>query len=1118
MDERLREAHRSDHAVRSHHGELHSGPAAGRQTLTEDLAPRVGSPYRHKSLFDTKPRQAEGPEGDGEGDAEVIVTRVKTEPLGPGDGDVFPIGPRHNLEAAPADFAAVKLPELTQPHAKADGAPEREPHPPAGGPAPTPHPPVDDTPVSPAIAASIAQMKADASEGATQAEADSNAFKADLQARRDQFDAEQEAIILEQLKAMSPEEKRATLVEFGYDEAAAARIPDGELDALIEGVYQTQARQARINGMTPEELAQLTPAQKIQHLVDMGIDRDDLEKIGERKACGAFDEVMAVAHTPGTHKVKVTISNNFFRKKSWEVTIKVDDQGTPEFSVKQRRGFFSRLWGWVKALIPIILTVLGPITGGVSLIILAVYQTMIAIKTGDWLGAIIGIAGAFIGIGALASIQSGIAACAATFTKIAGIAEKVRAIALAAQSAMAAIQSRSPGSLLAAIATGAGAFAAFAANAASRFAQTMVRWQQRLDHWAQVIGGAERVYDGIRNHDPLAALTGALDTAAAAVGTESRTGQNLTRAASITRYINAGRAALATDPPNYGALAEAALGIAAELKRDRRFEDAKRIVGAANHLRAAWAQRNSHPEGLLQAALELAEAIQIARYDANHPDDGDPTTPEPERDEIMERYTRATNIVRAAAALVRAILTKPRPDYLAALDAATQLAAELTDSGKIDAAAVITSRLNAWTAAVRSKDEAAILAAALALGDAIDSMHQMIEDERRRAREAAQAEQPPNQPLPTDDGGDLPYAGEPPATTTTPPAGNTPTPPPRHTPGPRAHTPDANYTVVKGDTLSGLANRFDTTVAILHERNPQIVDNRIYIGQRLYVPGAEHAPPPRNEPEPPPPQQPEAPAPDPAQAEHDSAVRECKRDIATWRQGTRMWLATNSLGWDFYPRVRDFDGQVAELERMLTQPQWSASTLRYEHDVQARHFDELTRLFKERVDQNDLVGRIAVFALEIVRDGCGAVLTVVDRSRIISAGYQTVITAIDEYSKGGTPDSIALRSAIAGILEGIPSSWFGNTLKEGLHEAMRSTAVAINDYMAEVSRKEMNAEQKRKLQLQLLARVGNYTVGAATFDKLVAWGLGSKWPTLSLHVKKALSECFEIATDRTIDS
>ena len=54
------------------------------------------------------------------------------------------------------------------------------------------------------------------------------------------------------------------------------------------------------------------------------------------------------------------------------------------------------------------------------------------------------------------------------------------------------------------------------------------------------------------------------------------------------------------------------------------------------------------------------------------------------------------------------------------------------------------------------------------------------------------------------------------------------------------------YTIKRGDTLSALAQQFDTTVDALMEANPYIEDkNRIFTGNQLVIPG--QTPPPEEE-------------------------------------------------------------------------------------------------------------------------------------------------------------------------------------------------------------------------------------------------------------------------------
>lgn len=796
---------------------------------------------------DTKAKSGDGPIGD------LAVERVGAEE----DEGSEPVGPPQNLEGGKAELAskAAGLPADGGAEELQAGAPKVEGIGGGGGGG-------GDIQLSEELKGTIGAAQADAHEATEAAKADANAYKSEIKERRDRFDDQQQALSLEQLKTMSAADKRSTLIEMGYDAKAVKKMKDAELAGIISGKLDSEARKTKILGMDPDELKALSPGQKQQFLVDLGVDKQDLDKIGPQKSAQAFDDVMRVAHIPGQHKVKVKIKGGLLGK-SWEINVKVDAQGAADFEAKKKGGFFSKLWGWVKSALPVILTVLAPLTGGATLIVLAVYQTVTAIASGDWLGAIVGAAGAVVGVGALAGIAKSASAGAKAFKQIADVAGKVKNVAVAAKAAMVAAKAKSPGSLLAALASGASSFADFAASSADKFQATMTRWSEKLDKWSKVISGGEKVAAGIKAGDPGAAIGGAFDTAAAfassknAKGEEtSGTAKNLQKYSRLAGYASAGQRAANGKPPNYGAVVDAAMGIAGELKDSRKLDDATRITGAASRLTRAI--QTNDPAQLAEAAVSLAEAIQLAKYDSDHPEqksaDGK-TAPDEDREKIQARYRAASSAVKFASAAITAASAKPRPNYIAALDAATNLIAELTDGKKLDQAARITSALDTWTNAVRSKDEMAIIRAGEAFGNAINGMVDVIKEDRAAARKAAEAKLAPGETL-ADDGGDIPrfeasvdvvgqtdvvpLQGPGIITTLSEPVAEVSTSEEfRIGLGPRDNTPGANYTVISGDTLSGIASRFKVNVSFLQQGNPQLADSKIYVGQRLYVPGAD---------------------------------------------------------------------------------------------------------------------------------------------------------------------------------------------------------------------------------------------------------------------------------------
>src|SRR6185503_17310658 len=207
---------------------------------------------------------------------------------------------------------------------------------------------------SPEVTAAIESAQSDTREAVAQSEAESAAYKAEMAAQRDRFEAEQHATMLEKLKSMSSVEKRQTLQDMGYDPKAVKKLKDAELDGIIEGRIDSENRKTKILGMEPEQLAALSPAQKIQYLVDLGIDKGDLDKAGQAKATRLFDDIMKVAHVPGQHEVKIQIKGGLLGK-SWVVKVKCDAEGNTDIQAEKKGGFLSKLWGWVKAALPIIL-------------------------------------------------------------------------------------------------------------------------------------------------------------------------------------------------------------------------------------------------------------------------------------------------------------------------------------------------------------------------------------------------------------------------------------------------------------------------------------------------------------------------------------------------------------------------------------------------------------------------------------------------------------------------------------------------------------------------------------------------------------------------------------------
>ena len=134
---------------------------------------------------------------------------------------------------------------------------------------------------------------------------------------------------------------------------------------------------------------------------------------------------------------------------------------------------------------------------------------------------------------------------------------------------------------------------------------------------------------------------------------------SLQRVSQFSGYVDAGRRAMTSNPPNYGFIAEAALGMAGVLTENKKVELAGRIVGVANRLKYAWDNRNADPAALLEAAIGVAEVIATIKYDAEHPEQKDANGNvilDMSLEAVTNRYQRAARVVRAAGENSRSAL------------------------------------------------------------------------------------------------------------------------------------------------------------------------------------------------------------------------------------------------------------------------------------------------------------------------------------------------------------------------------------------------------------------------------------------------------------------------------
>src|SRR5678815_6107207 len=106
---------------------------------------------------------------------------------------------------------------------------------------------------------------------------------------------------------MSLADKRSTLIEMGYAQKNVQKMKPAEIDGIITGQFQAEIRRARINGMDVDEARALPLAEKRAFLRDLGIDDEDLGKLGNARLDQLFNDVTALSRQPGSHKVKAKI-------------------------------------------------------------------------------------------------------------------------------------------------------------------------------------------------------------------------------------------------------------------------------------------------------------------------------------------------------------------------------------------------------------------------------------------------------------------------------------------------------------------------------------------------------------------------------------------------------------------------------------------------------------------------------------------------------------------------------------------------------------------------------------------------------------------------------------------
>jgi lysozyme family protein/peptidoglycan hydrolase-like protein with peptidoglycan-binding domain len=540
------------------------------------------------------------------------------------------------------------------------------------------------------------------------------ADQADAQIQK--YKTVEEELIANMVLGMSIDEKQSTLSEMGYSTESIGQMSASMMDQALMGTLNSQVRFLRIQGMSPDELRHLSIGDQRQFLTDLGVPAKDLRKAKDRYIRSAVSDVVAKSKVPGRHTVRLKIKGGFFRKKSYNIQLDVNDEGhLAGVDIKKKGGFFSKLGGFIKMALPFIAKLLAGVTGGLSLVALGIYNAVQAARQGNWLGAIAAAAGGLAG---------------ASLGMVAKVADKVAQIAQSTQAGLLAIKAKSPGGLLAAISSGAGAVAGFAADQASKFATTLKGWSDKLATAGNIATGTEATVAAIRGKDPLAAVSGALavmGSVAEAKTPGSSKGGHLERAQSVSRHVRLARSAIGSKPPQYGVLADAVLKMAGEFNSSGKIDSASRLARTGQALHNAVI--SGDPSRIANAVVDVAEAIELA----NGGEDG---LEADRRTAVGDKYRKTRAVVRPSMGVVEGLRSG---DWESALRSSAVLVETLNEKGLAGSAATVARLSLAMKGAILSGDAERMYNAASALGSAVQ--HVWVEV-RTKEEEEAQAPVP----------------------------------------------------------------------------------------------------------------------------------------------------------------------------------------------------------------------------------------------------------------------------------------------------------------------------------------------------------------------------------------
>jgi len=469
-------------------------------------------------------------------------------------------------------------------------------------------------------------------------------------------------------------------------------------------------------------LKNMSLEEKKDFLKQFGVTDKALKKSKPHEIENAFNQIVDQLKQTGEAKLKFKIGG-----KKFEAKIKNDPTNGIDIQIKQKKGFFGKVWDGVKKYGKIALTVASFIPGPIGVaarIANAVISAVGAFKKGDILGGLAAAAGAIAG-GASAIAGKAISGVAKTVATVASAVEKG---ATAAKGIAEGIKNKNWGSVLTAVASGASGVAGALGEGAAKLANTMndvATWATRgntalqvaaaakngdiigaLSAGSELVSGispnsraadtfkrlasgaatAQTAFNAVRSGDVLTALSAGAEFAAGQVKEDSKAQNTLE---DVSAYASAANKAKNGDV--LGALSQGATHAASRQSQGSKAQNTLNDV--SKYAKTADTVQKAVRGGDYMGAAQLL--TQFAAGEVNNP-------------AAQRKLKKASEVFEGADVVENAIQGK---DYLAAATAAAALAGKLTGKGEETDAQKLLKSAGEVRTAVKGGDLSDILSA-----------------------------------------------------------------------------------------------------------------------------------------------------------------------------------------------------------------------------------------------------------------------------------------------------------------------------------------------------------------------------------------------------------------------